>query len=461
MATSLREEMISLSLFGGRLALAELILFSVFLTDILLLGIMGEINLSGVLLANAAFVLCYVTALGFLQGALPLASQRFEAGDRGGYHAIVAMSLLLGGGMAVLVLLIFLVFPVALLLFDYRPDLIAESWRYISWVLPAYMLAMIYIPVRNGVIATGSSRWFLTLSLVTLVLNAGVSYLLGFGISIGGLTITGMGTAGIALASTIVDSMLFGGFVWLLHRSGFRLSGIPVDALAGRRWPVVRGHLAPIMGIGIPIGIVFFVDSTLFSSALMLVGRHGVQGMAAIGLVFEWSALAIMVPVGLSEAIVQRVARATGKAGPQRMTIATITMAALMVCTAYVALLATIHFALGINVPVYFIVDAAAHPDLVARLDELSMLGFLVAAFHAVIIVLAAILRGLLDVKTSMVATLACYWGIGLGLTVLFVEFLRLDVWYALLAVVIALATSTAVIALRLRLRLRMPRDAT
>ena len=64
MSTSLREEMISLSLFGGWLALAELILFSVFLTDILLLGIMGEINLSGVLLANAAFVLCYVTALG-------------------------------------------------------------------------------------------------------------------------------------------------------------------------------------------------------------------------------------------------------------------------------------------------------------------------------------------------------------------------------------------------------------
>jgi len=460
MGTSLREEMISLSLFGGRLALAELILFSVFLTDILLLGIMGEINLSGVLLANAAFVLCYVTALGFLQGALPLASQRFEAGDRGGYHAIVAMSLLLGGGMAVLVMLIFLVFPVALRLFDYRPDLIAESWRYISWVLPAYMLAMIYIPVRNGVIATGSSRWFLTLSLVTLVLNAGVSYLLGFGISIGGLTITGMGSSGIALASTIVDSMLFGGFVWLLHRSGFRLSGTPVNALTARRWPVVRGQLAPIMGIGIPIGIVFFVDSTLFSSALMLVGRHDVQGMAAIGLIFEWSALAIMVPVGLSEAIVQRVASATGKAGPQRMTIATITKAALMVCTAYVALLAFIHFGLGINVPVYFIVDAAAHPDLVARLDELAMLGFLVAAFHAVIIVLAAILRGLLDVKTSMVATLACYWGIGLGLTVLFVEILRLDVWYALLAVVIALATSTAVIALRLRLRLRIPRDA-
>ena len=61
---------------------------------------------------------------------------------------------------------------------------------------------------------------------------------------------------------------------------------------------------------------------------------------------------------------------------------------------------------------------------------------------------------------TSMVATLVCYWGIGLGLTVLFLDILRLDVWYALLAVVIALATSTVVIALRLQLRLRLIRQA-
>ena len=460
MPMTLREEMVRLSLFGGRLALAELILFSVFLTDILLLGIMGELNLSGVLLANAAFVLCYVTALGFLQGALPIASQRFESGDIGGYHTIVTMSLLLGAGLAVLVLAIFLAFPFALRTFDYPPDLIAESWRYIAWVLPAYMVAMVYIPVRNGIIATGSSRWFMTISLATLVLNAAVSYILGFGISLGGLTISGMGTSGIALASTLVDSMLFAGFVLLLLRSGFRLTSIPIDRLTGRRWPMIRRQLAPAMAIGIPIGIVFFVDSTLFSAALMLTGRHDVQGMAAIGLIFEWSALAIMVPVGLSEAIVQRVARTAGKDGSQQTSIAIITKAALMTCAAYVAILAIIHFGFGINVPVYFIVDAASHPALVARLDDLALLGFLVAAFHAVIIILAAILRGLMDVTTSMVATLVCYWGIGLGLTVLFIEVLRLDVWYALLAVVIALVTSTVVIAWRLRLRLRMIRQA-
>ncbi|GIS12867.1 MAG: hypothetical protein CM15mP115_20180 [Alphaproteobacteria bacterium] len=376
MGTSLREEMINLSLFGGRLALAELILFSVFLTDILLLGIMGEINLSGVLLANAAFVLCYVTALGFLQGALPLAAQRFEAGDRGGYHAIVAMSLLLGGGMAVLVLLIFLVFPgcAAPVRLTAGPD---------RRELALYFLGVASLYAGDGLYSGAQRRHrHRQQPLVpdAQPRDAGSerrsSYVLGFGISLGGLTITGMGTSGIALASTIVDSMLFAGFVWLLNRSGFRLSGIPVDALTARRRPMMRRQLSPATVIGIPIGIVFFVDSTLFSSALMLAGRHDVQGMAAIGLIFEWSALAIMVPVGLSEAIVQRVASATGNDGPQRTTIAVITRAALMVCSAYVALLAFIHFGLGINLPVYFIIDAAAHPDLVARLDDLALLAF-------------------------------------------------------------------------------------
>ena len=459
MTPSLRDEMIGLSLFGGKLAAAELILFSVFLTDILMLGVLGELNLSAVLLANAAFVLCYVTALGFLQGALPLASQRFEAGDTAGYHAIVTMSLLLGSGLAVLVLAIFLLFPTALRLIGYPADVIAECWRYIAWVLPAYMLAMIYIPVRNAIIATGNSQWFMTLSLATLILNAAFNYMLGFGVTLGAVRISGMGTSGIALASTIVDSMLFLGFVGLLIRSGYRLSHLPPEAAAGRLWPAIRPHLTPILAVGIPIGVVFFVDTTLFSAALMIVGRHDVQGMAAIGLIFEWSALAIMVPVGLSEAIVQRVARTTGQGDPQRASVAVITTAALTVCAGYVALLAMIHFGFGINVPVYFLVNAAAHPELVARLDELALLGFLVAALHAVIVVLASILRGLLDVTTSMVATLVCYWGIGLGLTVLFVEVIGLDAWYALLAVVIGLATSTAVIALRLRMRLAAPAD--
>ena len=67
---TLRGEMTALSLFGGRLALSELILFSLFLTDILILGLISELSLSAALLVNSCFVPCFVTALGLLQGCL-------------------------------------------------------------------------------------------------------------------------------------------------------------------------------------------------------------------------------------------------------------------------------------------------------------------------------------------------------------------------------------------------------
>ena len=451
--TELRSEMWALSLFGGRLAAAELILFSVFLTDIVMLGYMSELSLSAALLANALFVVVFVTALGFLQGALPLASRYFKQGRIFDFHGMVIMSCLQAVALGLLVGVIFVLFPVLLRLISYPADLIAESWAYIAWVLPAYMLSMLYIAVRNAVIATGNSRGFMTLSFVALGLNAVLNYLLGFGFSLDGFTFDGMGISGIGLASSLGDCVLFSGFVYLLVRNGFHPRHFPMRGI-GAVFRALRPYLAPTMAIGIPVGIVFFIDTTLFSVALILVGRHDVQGMAALAVIREWSALAIMIPVGLSEAIVQRVAQATDKViDPGRLAI--LSQSALYVSLIYVAVLAFIYFGLGVNVPALFIVNDTAHPALIARLDDLALLALLAPVTHTFVICLSSILRGIMDVNTSLYATIACYWGIGLGLTVLFVEYMGLGADYALLAVVIGQAASAVWIGGRLRFQLR------
>jgi len=451
--SELRSEMWALSLFGGRLAAAELILFSVFLTDIVMLGYMSELSLSAALLANALFVVVFVTALGFLQGALPLASRYFKQGRIFDFHGMVIMSCLQAVALAFVVGIIFVMFPVLLRLISYPGDLIAESWAYIAWVLPAYMLSMLYIAVRNAVIATGNSRGFVTLSFIALGLNAVLNYLLGFGFSLGGFTFDGMGISGIGLASSLGDCILFGGFVYLLVRNGFHPRHFPISSFA-TGWRALRPYLTPTLAIGIPVGIVFFIDTTLFSVALILVGRHDVLGMAALAVIREWSALAIMVPVGLSEAIVQRVAQATEKViDPERLGI--LASSALYVSLIYTAALAFIYFGLGINVPALFIVNDAAHPALIARLDDLALLALLAPVTHTFVICLSSILRGIMDVNTSLYATIACYWGLGLGLTFLFVEYLGLGAGYALLAVVIGQGASAIWIGGRLRFQLR------
>lgn len=451
--SELRSEMWALSLFGGRLAVAELILFSVFLTDIVMLGYMSELSLSAALLANAVFVVVFVTALGFLQGALPLASRYFKQGRMFDFHGMVIMSCLQALALAIVVVVIFLLVPVMLRLISYPADLVAESWAYIAWVLPAYALSMLYIVVRNAVIATGNSRGFMTLSFIALGLNAVLNYLLSFGFDLGGLAFDGMGISGIGLASSLGDCVLFSGFVYLLFRNGFHLRHFPVDGVVDA-WRTLRPYLRPTLAIGIPVGIVFFIDTTLFSAALIIVGRHDVQGMAALAVIREWSALAIMVPVGLSEAIVQRVAQATDQAiDPDHLGI--LASAALYVSLLYAAVLAFIYFGLGINVPALFIVNQSAHTGLLARLDDLALLALLAPLTHTFVICLSSILRGIMDVNTSLYATVACYWGVGLGLTVLFVEFMGFGADYALFAVVIGQAASAVWIGARLRFQLR------
>ena len=451
--SELRSEMWALSLFGGRLAAAELILFSVFLTDIVMLGYMSELSLSAALLANALFVVVFVTALGFLQGALPLASRYFKQGRIFDFHGMVIMSCLQAMGLAIIVGVIFVMVPTVLRLISYPADLIAESWVYIIWVLPAYMLSMLYIAVRNAVIATGNSRGFMTLSLVALGLNAVLNYLLGFGFKIGDIAFEGMGISGIGLASSLGDCILFAGFVNLLFRNGFHPRHFPIDG-HGATWRTLKPYLAPTLAIGIPVGVVFFIDTTLFSVALIIVGRHDVQGMAALAVIREWSALAIMIPVGLSEAIVQRVAQATDrKVDPDQLAI--LAKAGLYVSLLYTAILAFIYFGLGINVPALFIINDDAHPELMMRLDDLALLALLAPVTHTFVICISSILRGIMDVNTSLYVTIACYWGLGLGLTYLFVEIMGRGADYALLAVVIGQGMSAVMIGARLCFQLR------
>jgi len=456
--SELRSEMWALSLFGGRLAAAELILFSVFLTDIVMLGYMSELSLSAALLANSTFVLFYVTALGFLQGALPLATRHLERGDRSAYSGVILLSILQAAVIGLVIVATFIAYPPILRALGYPEDMIAESWAYIAWILPSYGLSVIYIALRNAVIATSSSQGFITLSLATLVLNAIFNYLLGFGFSIGDLTFTGMGISGIGLASSIIEVVLFTGFLALLQKSGFRLSD-----LGANNWQRIKAALQQIresLVIGLPIGVVFFVNSTLFSGVLIMVGRHDIQGMAALALIFECAALLLMMPFGLSEAIVQRVSLfdALNRAARQRQ-IEIVTQASICVTFAYILLLAVIYFAAGINIPVLLLFDKSSHQDLIATLDALMILGFLVAALHTFVIIMASILRGLLDVNISMFVSLTCYWGVGLGLTFILVEIAGHGARFGLISVVIALAVSVVSITWRLWLLRSQPQS--
>ena len=138
-----------------------------------------------------------------------------------------------------------------------------------------------------------------------------------------------------------------------------------------------------------------------------------------------------MVPVGLSEAIIQRVSalRASGD-GFQILVMACMCMSGL-----YLAVLALIQFGFGINMPALFILKGEAHPALMLLLNEYALMGFGVAIMYSHVIIVAGILRGLLDVMASMIVVVLCYWVVDIGLTLVFVKNTGLGSRHAMIAV--------------------------
>ena len=60
------------------------------------------------------------------------------------------------------------------------------------------------------------------------------------------------------------------------------------------------------------------------------------------------------------------------------------------------------------------------------------------AIMYSHVIIVAGILRGLLDAMASMIAVVLCYWVVGIGLTLVFVEIMGLGSRHALIAVLLS-----------------------
>ena len=131
--------------------------------------------------------------------------------------SLIIAALIAGG-----VVTLFAGYVPLLRMLGFADDLLAEARRYIIFILPGYALAFLYIAVRNAVITTGDSSGFMTLSVSALLLNVGLNWALGFGVSLAGITLPGLGIVGIGLASGLVEIFLLAWFALLLWRTGFR-----------------------------------------------------------------------------------------------------------------------------------------------------------------------------------------------------------------------------------------------
>jgi multidrug resistance protein, MATE family len=429
------------------LIVAQLAQNLLFTTDVVLMGWLGPKYLAAGTLAGAFLMPFLLTGVGIVGAVAPLVAQARGARRIKDVRRIVRQ------GIWAAILIATLLQPIVLnirpiyLALGQDPEVtsLAESYIFFgSWMLyPA--LAM--MSVRSLLAAFDDTRIILVITVLGVIVNAIVAYVLMFG----HLGFPRLELRGAAIATGLVNLFMFLAMLaYALRNRRFRRFNILL-----RFWRPDWTHFASIFRIGLPIGLTVAAEVGLFSVAALLMGRLGTNEVAAHAVALQLASMAFMVPLGLGMAATVRVGIAYGRGDAEGVRKAGWTSLAMGVgfmsitCILFLALpQALVSIFLNRTDPNNAIALGLAATYLgIAGIFQLAD-GAQVVAAHA--------LRGLSDTRTPMFLAIIGYWAVGLPTAYVLgfvVEWRGTGIWLGLAA---GLASVAVVLVVRFAMRERL-----
>ena len=236
-----------------------------------------------------------------------------------------------------------------------------------------------------------------------LVLKLPLNYLFVYG----GLGIPAMGGAGCGASSAIIictrSRLQLVAMIFIVRYSRAQRAGafsrfsLPDPAVV---WRLVR--------LGLPIGVTMFFEGTVFSIVTLLIGRLGVEAVAAHQIVFNVGSVTSMIPVALGVAATIRAGYNVGAEdypGARRSV-----GVALVAAVTFAFMAASVLLLLRDMIAGLYTTDTSVLASASALLIILALYQFVDDTQTTAI----GCLRGYKDVRIPMVIVLFAHWGIGI-----------------------------------------------
>ncbi len=398
-----RREFAALMTIGAPMALTQLVQFSINTIDVVMIGRLGGEQLAAASLGLVMFYVFFVAGMGPAMATSPMVSQALGAdkGDVREARRSVRMGLwAVGISAPILSLVYFFAEEIALALG--QPAVTAKlAEPYVLALAPGLPFALGVIVLRNFLAAIERARAPLVVILVTTLLNA----LLNYALIYGNLGAPRLELVGAGIASSISHAAGFFALVAYINwEKAARRFELFVRFLTPD-WP----RLKEVARLGWPISVTIGFEAMLFNAAVFLMGRIGVEEMAAYQVALNVTALAFMMPLGLSMAGGVRVglmAGAQNRPGVRRASVVAIASCAGVILLFAIAMLLFPAQIAGL----YLEADEAVVRALVASFLPIAAA---FALFDATQVAASQALRGLKDVRAPMVITGFSYWVVG------------------------------------------------
>ena len=369
--------------------------------DAVMAGRVSATDLAGITLGGNMYWPLMLLMSGTVMAVTPLVSQLHGAGQIASTGAIVRQALWIavcGGG--VLVVLLQNVAPVYRLLgVDERAIPVAVDYLgAASLGLPA-MLA--YASLRCLCEGMSWTRPAMFIGLSALAIKVPLNWLFIYGEP--RLGIPAMGGVGCGWATTIVMAYSLVAMVVTVAVSKARASRV-FEAFSR---PEPR-EIGRILKLGLPIGLALFVEVAFFSVATLLIGRLGVETVAAHQVAFNVIGVAFMVPLALGMAATIRIGFNIGADDP-----------AAARRSAWVATGTTVAWGLSLATAMLIwrhdiVALYTKEQDVIQLAAGLLLIGALFQVFDSSQATVMGALRGYKDTRAPMVIALIAYWLVGL-----------------------------------------------
>jgi MATE family multidrug resistance protein len=443
-------EMRALLTIGIPMALAQLVQFSPYIADTLMIGRIGPAEIAAAAIGAVLYFLLWMMASGPISAVTPLVSQALgkNIAERRDVRRTVRMSVWACFLMFPLIIGLLLLTEPIMIFAGQDPEVAALAQSYVLILAPGLPFTLAVMSFRNFLASIEKTIVPFLLVASAALVNIFLNWVLIFG-HLGAPELSLLG-AGIASSiSSIYCYFAFVGYIkWDTKAREFDL----FSNLLKPDWE----RMGALLKIGWPISVTVTFEGMLFNAGVLIAGAVGVIEQAGFQIALNVASAAFMMPYGLAMAGAVRIGLAKGAGNtPAARRASTTTILASVLAIGLFAL--PVAFVPEWVAALYFNMESEDTRPVFAYVVIFLPIAAGFMFFDAVQVACNQLLRGLADVTWPMIITGISYWIVGFPIafyTALHTDIGALGVWYGLTAGLIAAFTGLGI---RLWLQLRRP----
>ncbi len=396
---------------GLPLAGSHLAQFMLAVTDTIMLGWYGVVDLAAGVLGAALFFAVFTFGTGFANAVMPMVATAASSGQETEVRRATRMGLWLSIAFGLGALPVFWFSGALLTTLGQPEDVIPLAEAYMRLLGFSLVPALIVMVLKNYLAALGRTQVALWITVAAVVLNVGLNWMFIFG----NLGMPEMGVRGAALATIAVNLVTAGALALYCALQ----PALKRYTLFQRFWRADWQAMGQVWRLGWPIGVALVAETALFSAATVMIGWIGTHELAAHGIALEITAMLFMVHLGFSNAATVLVGRARGQRDQAALRMGA--KVAVAVSMAFATVTMVLYIAAG-----PFLVGLFLSPDEPARATIITIgASFLIVAAvfqltDGAQVMAMGLLRGVQDTRGPMLIAAFSYWGVGLPTSYLF-----------------------------------------